>query len=97
MASNTQDKKNRISLSINAFLSGLIDQQLRKKRIHKKLKEVNFFIFLLSCYHYLSKRSAFRNFQIYQNDLELSGKTFSNMLNNRKFHCNDSYSFYSNR
>lgn len=44
MASNTQDK-NRISLSINAFLSGLIDQQLRKKTNTQKLKEVNFFIF----------------------------------------------------
>ncbi|MDN6540792.1 MAG: transposase [Tetragenococcus koreensis] len=84
ITSNNQDK-NEISSSIDTFFKRFNLSAIAAKSNAKKSKGVSFlvlFSYLMTTI--FSNRSAFRDFQLHQNELGFSDKTFRNLLNNGK-------------
>ncbi|QGP75682.1 transposase [Tetragenococcus halophilus] len=84
ITSNNQNK-NEISSSIDTFFQRFNVSTIAKKSNAQKEKGVNFLVL----FRYLvttlfSNRSAFRDFQLHQEELGFSDKTFRNLLNNGK-------------
>ncbi|AYW49901.1 transposase [Tetragenococcus halophilus] len=84
ITSNHQDK-NEISSTINTFFKRFNLTAIAAKSNARKSKGVSFLVL----FNYLvttifSNRSAFRDFQLHQNELGFSDKTFRNLLNNGK-------------
>ncbi|MEK0153354.1 transposase [Tetragenococcus halophilus] len=84
ITSNNQNK-NEISSSIDTFFQRFNVSTIAKKSNAQKEKGVNFLVL----FRYLvttlfSNRSAFRAFQLHQEELGFSDKTFRNLLNNGK-------------
>ena len=84
ITSNNQDK-NEISSSIDIFFKRFNLSMIAKKSNAQKSKGVPFLVlFSYLVTTIFSNRSAFRDFQLCQNNLGFSDKTFRNLLNNGK-------------
>lgn len=84
ITSNNQEK-NKISSTVDTFFKRFNLSAVAKKSNAKKSKGVSFhvlFSYLVTTI--FSNRSAFRDFQLQQNHLGFSDKTFRNLLNNGK-------------
>ncbi|MGI6155418.1 MAG: IS4 family transposase, partial [Enterococcus lemanii] len=84
ITSNNQDK-NDSSSSIDTFFKRFNLSMIAKKSNAQKSKGVPFLVlFSYLVTTIFSNRSAFRDFQLCQNNLGFSDKTFRNLLNNGK-------------
>lgn len=84
ITSNNQDKK-EISSSIDTFFKRFNLSAIAVKSNAQKSKGVSFLVlFSYLVTTIFSNRSAFRDFQLHQNELGFSDKTFRNLLNNGK-------------